>query len=107
MGSKKITQTETHDKRQEYSFMTPSYIALIRMQAAATQPKKVEIAERLQVRFCQANCCGRALGSFDCRPFDECEDVRIDHVGIRGHHSVWQSRINFERAMLEQADLQH
>jgi hypothetical protein len=38
---------------------------------------------------------------------DESEDVRIDHVGIRGHHAVGEARVNFERTMLEQLGLQH
>lgn len=50
--------------------------------------------------------CGQASGSFDCRLLDEREDVRIDHVGIRGHQAVRQARINLERGMLEQLGLQ-
>src|SRR5580698_5235463 len=37
---------------------------------------------------------------------DECEDVRIDHIGIRGHHAVWEARINLERAIFEQLGLE-
>ncbi len=34
-----------------------------------------------------------------CGPFDECEDVRLDDVGIRGHHAAWEAaRVNLERA---------
>ena len=28
---------------------------------------------------------------------DECEDVRIDHVGIRGHHAVREARVPITR----------
>ncbi len=51
--------------------------------------------------------CGQASGSLDCRAFDEYEDVRIDHLGIRGHHAVREARINLERAMLKQLGLQY
>ena len=50
--------------------------------------------------------CGQASGSLDWRPFDECEDVRIDHVCMSGHHAVWIARVNLERTMLEQLGLQ-
>src|SRR5580698_3494513 len=30
---------------------------------------------------------------------DECEDVRIDYVGIGGHHAVWEAPVNLERAV--------
>jgi hypothetical protein len=45
-------------------------------------------------------------GSFDCRPFDEREDVRIDQVGMSRHQAVWEARINLERAMFQQLGLQ-
>src|SRR5580704_15632307 len=41
-----------------------------------------------------------------CSASDECQDVRIDHVGIRGHHAVWETGVEFERPMLEQLSLQ-
>src|ERR1700722_10243300 len=50
--------------------------------------------------------CSQASGSLDCRSFDECEQIRIDHVGIRGHHAVRESRVNLQRALLEQFGLQ-
>ena len=37
---------------------------------------------------------------------DECQEVRIDHVGIRGHHAVREAGVVLERAMLEQLRLQ-
>src|SRR5580704_7806581 len=37
---------------------------------------------------------------------DECEDVRIDHVGMGGHHAVGEARVNLQRAMLQQLSLQ-
>ena len=42
----------------------------------------------------------RSLGS------DECQEIRIDHVGIRGHHAVREAGVDLERAMLEQLRLQ-
>src|SRR5580700_6346598 len=37
---------------------------------------------------------------------DECEDVRINYVRVRGHHAVRIARVNFERALLEELGLQ-
>ncbi len=37
---------------------------------------------------------------------DECQEIRIDHVGIRGHHAVWEAGVNLERPLLEQFGLQ-
>jgi hypothetical protein len=36
---------------------------------------------------------------------DECKDVRINNIRVRGHHAVRQARVNLERAMLEQLGL--
>ena len=36
---------------------------------------------------------------------DECQEVRIDHVGIRGHHAVWETGVDLERPMFEQLSL--
>ena len=37
---------------------------------------------------------------------DECQEVRIDHVGMRGHHAVREAWVDLQRAMLEQLSLQ-
>lgn len=37
---------------------------------------------------------------------DECQEVRIDHVGMGGHQAVREACIDLERAMLEQFRLQ-
>jgi Na+/H+ antiporter NhaD/arsenite permease-like protein len=37
---------------------------------------------------------------------DECQKVRIDHVGMGGHHAVGEARVNLQRAMLQQLSLQ-
>jgi hypothetical protein len=37
---------------------------------------------------------------------DECQKVRIDHIGMGGHHPVGEARVNLQRAMLQQLSLQ-
>src|ERR1700684_1961931 len=37
---------------------------------------------------------------------DECQEIRIYHVVIRGHHAVRETGVDLERAMLEQLRLQ-
>ena len=37
---------------------------------------------------------------------DECQELRIDHVGMRGYHAVWEAGVDLERRMLEQLRLQ-
>jgi hypothetical protein len=36
---------------------------------------------------------------------DKCQQVRIDHVGIRGHHAVRETRVNLERIIPDQLRL--
>ena len=37
---------------------------------------------------------------------EECQKVRIDHVGMGGHHAVGEASVNPQRAMLQQLSLQ-
>jgi hypothetical protein len=37
----------------------------------------------------------------DCCPFDECHDVRVDHVGMSCDHAVWEAGVNLQRGILD------
>src|SRR6516225_6763748 len=62
---------------------------------------------KLKPEFPTRPGCGQRSSSFDCRPFNECEEVCIDHVGIRGDHAVCEARVHFERGILEELGLHH
>ena len=55
-----------------------------------------------QLRKCQQP----PPSSGDLLLLDKSQQVRIYHIGMSGHHAVRETRINFERAVLEQLGLQ-
>jgi hypothetical protein len=61
-------------------------------------------------RWCPESCAEAGAGPRNAVPqglaSEECQEVRIDDVGISGHHSVREAGVNLERAMLEQLSLQ-
>ena len=39
-----------------------------------------------------------------CSRPNECQEIRIDDVGVRGRHTVWEPRVRLQRGVLQDFD---